>query len=98
MTWVRTTPEMPPHRCQLPRFIDLPDGRRGDLWRCDDCEKLWRVVMKGPGRRDASRPVWAWRPATLWQRWRNPVTVPDPLSIAIEEMMRHDTDQGERET
>ena len=37
-----------------------PDGEPGDLWRCDECGKLWRV----------GRLSWDWWPATRWQRLR----------------------------
>ena len=59
--------------------IDIPAGDRGDLWRCDTCRTLWRVGLRcdacehyGPGRHDGGcSPGRAWRPATLWQRWRH---------------------------
>jgi hypothetical protein len=54
------------------------DGDRGDLWRCEDCGRLWRVGWAcdacdwyGVGRHDGMCSVGlAWRPAKLWQRIR----------------------------
>lgn len=57
-----------------------PDGRRGDLWRCPDCQRLWRIGdgchldnAHGPHAGPCT-PGWiredAWRPPTLWQRLR----------------------------
>lgn len=60
-----------------------PDGRIGDLWRCDTCRALWRIgdACDVCDRHGGWRPPHlgghalgiAWRPATLWQRlinWR----------------------------
>lgn len=56
----------------LPRVV----GRLGDLWRCGDCHKLWRVG-RACGYCDAygTQPHGGqhavglrWRHATLWQR------------------------------
>jgi hypothetical protein len=54
------------------------DGKQGDLWRCDQCERLWRVgdacdACDWYG--DSPHPGMCtlglvWRPATLWQRLR----------------------------
>jgi hypothetical protein len=57
-----------PHRV---KFRDRPDGERNDLWRCDDCGRLWRI---GEPDRPAGGYVGGgleWMPATWWQRWRN---------------------------
>jgi hypothetical protein len=41
---------MVPHRCDPPCLMvddfetPFPDGNRGDVWQCADCQKLW--VMK----------------------------------------------------
>lgn len=73
MTWVRraeSKPRAPIHTCAAPyqsgRASLLPDGKSGDLWRCDRCRKLWRIAPSG-------RPVGAyeWRPARWWQRLRH---------------------------
>lgn len=60
-------------------ILGQASGRLGDLWRCDDCRKLWRVgricdncdfygVHRGGGQHAVGL---AWRPATVWQRIRN---------------------------
>lgn len=43
----------------------VPDGQVGDLWRCDDCGRLWRI-----GSIDSLYPLGdrEWRPAWAWQR------------------------------
>ncbi len=50
MGWVKQNGE--PHRCKPPTKIishplwgrvSTPDGNLNDLWRCDDCRKLWRI-------------------------------------------------------
>lgn len=58
----------------------IPDGHRGDLWRCDNCQTLWRIGEScdwcdRTGRTDGRcgahivhMPALAWRPATPWQR------------------------------
>jgi len=66
----------------LPRVV----GRLGDLWRCDDCRKLWRVgracdacELYGthPGGGQCMVGL-KWRPAGLWQRikYRNIALAP----------------------
>lgn len=35
----------------------VPDGGRGDLWRCDDCHDYWQNGMWGWKRRG---PFWVW--------------------------------------
>jgi hypothetical protein len=55
-----------------------PDGAQGDLWRCDDCGRLWRIgdvcdlCDAGrdwhPGFCSAGS---VWRPARWWQRVRH---------------------------
>lgn len=66
------------------------DGRLGDVWRCDDCRKLWRVGracavcdLYGEHAGGGSHVVGLrWRPATLWQRlrYRRTVAAGDPTS------------------
>jgi hypothetical protein len=61
----------------------VPAGEWNDLWRCDDCGRLWRVGNScdycdpsPPGGRcfrgGYHAGGHAWRPATWWQRWRYP--------------------------
>jgi hypothetical protein len=55
------------------------DGRRGDLWRCVGCRRLWRVGLAcgwcdtyGTGPHAGQCQMGSeWRPATLWQRIRH---------------------------
>ena len=47
------------HRCPLP----TAGGHPGDLWRCGQCRRLWRVIG-----RDWDSPVF--RRAWWWQRIR----------------------------
>lgn len=42
MTWIRRSPRK--HLCKLPRGSLFPDGENGDVWRCDDCKKLWVIT------------------------------------------------------
>lgn len=63
MTWVRRTQSPPPaHECAPPTHYEpiwyVADGGHGDLWRCDDCGRLWR--------NDAGR----WERANWWQQIR----------------------------
>jgi len=59
-------PQPTPHSAPLVR----PDGDVGDLWRCDDCGRLWRVGVEPPPRGGYS-PRWeVWLPAYWWQRLR----------------------------
>lgn len=62
-----------------PVTLTVIDGRPGDLWRCDDCGKAWRVGL-ACGICDAygSRPHYgcheyglAWRRASWWQARRH---------------------------
>lgn len=49
-----------------------PAGQPGDLWRCDDCRKLWRHALDKPPR-FGFRPLGAeWEPATWWQQLTHP--------------------------
>lgn len=59
-------------------FFRIPDGRRGDLWRCDHCRKLWEVrdacdMCERYGWHDRGQCQVGnkWRKATLGQRLRN---------------------------
>lgn len=50
----------------------VPDGSIGDLWRCDDCGRLWRFMDRpdfNNGRVHELRHP-GWEPASLWQRIR----------------------------
>jgi hypothetical protein len=58
MTWVRRTADR--HRCRVPYRGLVPDGEFGDLWRCDDCNTLWRITLSHN-----------WRRALWWQRILN---------------------------
>lgn len=86
MTWVRQA-QRPAHTCNPPSrtsvgYVGVPVGALGDLWRCDDCRRLWRIghACDSCDRRKRAQPHagghaigGAWRPATLWQRilhWR----------------------------
>jgi hypothetical protein len=53
------------------------DGDHGDLWRCHDCGRLWRVGWAcdacdyRPGPHGGMHTVGCvWRPARFWQRLR----------------------------
>lgn len=48
MSWVRRRDAEQRHVCAVPVMTDstghtYPAGRRHDLWRCDECRKLWRI-------------------------------------------------------
>jgi hypothetical protein len=58
-----TGPALAPTGTRPVRLPGYVDGRLGDLWRCDDCRKPWRV-----GRACATCDGYGWRPATLWLR------------------------------
>lgn len=78
MTWVyRQHTCQPPTREVLSKpgpFISfqrrgqVPDGQVGDLWRCDDCGRLWRIGSVDPGVFGLSDREWcrAWP----WQKLR----------------------------
>lgn len=54
----------------------VPDGSLGDLWRCDECNRLWRVgLVCDLCDRHGDYPHggmhatgYRWRPARWWQR------------------------------
>lgn len=53
--------------------MTVPDGTPGDLWRCDDCGKLWRFADRpdlNAGRGYLVRHP-GWEPASVWQRIRH---------------------------
>lgn len=57
-----------------PTYHDMTvtDGSVGDLWRCDDCGKLWRFADRldlSNGRGYVRQP--GWEPASVWQRIRH---------------------------
>lgn len=42
MTWIVRQEKPNPHHCDCPKGkYNLPQGECGDLWRCDECGKLW---------------------------------------------------------
>jgi len=58
-----------------PPFVKVgerPAGRVGDVWRCDDCRRLWRISEsrwpEGLIHLDDPHPVW--RPAGIRLRLR----------------------------
>lgn len=72
--------EMPPGKTREdypePRSFKVgerPDGQVGDLWRCDDCGTLWRIIKPEPRRYVNVFPSpWPrWREAGLWLRFRH---------------------------
>jgi hypothetical protein len=94
MTWVRQASDVfdKQHECVCPvrdqgtvLTVTRPAGEFGDLWRCDDCGRLWRLGNDcdtcdpappgGNCRRGGHHPQGLkWRPATLFQRlthWRS---------------------------
>lgn len=87
MTWVQRAADRPVgHRCEppfkpgpdpnWPTLFSRPIGHLGDLWRCDDCRKLWRIGRAcgwcdhygDRPHRGGHEVGETWRPATLWQR------------------------------
>ncbi|GAA3550655.1 hypothetical protein GCM10022419_033650 [Nonomuraea rosea] len=81
MTWVKRA-EKPAHTCKPPSlggYTLTPEGQHGDLWRCDDCAKLWRIGY-ACGLCDWLGDLWAhdgqhitgtaWRRASRWQEIR----------------------------
>jgi hypothetical protein len=76
---------------QLGPTSKMPKGAFGDVWRCDDCRRLWRIgascdacdsVGQTGGRcpRGGAHPrATAWRPARLWQRYWYSLTRRRPL-------------------
>jgi hypothetical protein len=44
----------------------VPEGATGDLWRCDECRKLWRVGDAC----DMWRPAHVWQCIRYWRRGR----------------------------
>jgi hypothetical protein len=65
------------HTCPTPELVGT---RLGDLWRCDECPRLWRVGyacdrcehVDGKPHGAGHAIGKAWRPATFWQRLRFP--------------------------
>lgn len=82
MSWVRKTDPPPMHECNPPveekirlnhdsRSIEYlsPEGaNKDDLWRCDDCQRLWQVVQWI----NDGDPYLGWQPASFWNRWKYP--------------------------
>lgn len=52
---------------------ERPDGKIGDLWRCDECGELWRIIE--PERQRYANifpdPYPRWREAGWWLRFRH---------------------------
>jgi hypothetical protein len=74
VTWVRR--QQPKHECAPPvNEGDIPGiraaGSIGDLWRCDTCQKLWRVADANEGQRGRVTLGSKWMPATRRQRIRH---------------------------
>lgn len=79
MGWVRKTPKIKTHKCDLPlkevtfkansvlpeTKYTVPDGEVGDLWRCDECQKLW-IIGVSFSRDTRSSLATSWQPAGLW--------------------------------
>lgn len=60
MGWiVRQEPEEE-HFCEPPRWpkSPFPMGTKGDVWRCDECGRLWCYRQLG------------WFEASVWSRWK----------------------------
>lgn len=84
------------------KVLTLPatvvDGAYGDLWRCDECGRLWRVGADCDRCDRAVRERWGscvpgryhfvglqWRPAYWWQRLRYRQREPAaPLGTAVD--------------
>lgn len=71
MTWVRRAADQ--HQCALP---EISEGARGDMWRCDDCGRTWRISKacnicdSGHRHHNGQCQVGSrWRHATLMQRF-----------------------------
>lgn len=45
------------HFCQLPQFVDLLEARSGEVRRCDECGRFWRLWL---GAR-------LWEPVGWWE-------------------------------
>ena len=61
-----------PSGMQRLRLPDVPNGQRGDLWRCDACGRLWRVDYRPDENRGGHRAQGLeWLPASWWQRLRH---------------------------
>jgi hypothetical protein len=79
MSWVRRS-NPSEHRCAVPSgSFGGADGRRGDLWRCDECRRLWRVdtacdacfVLRTDQPHAGQHQVGlTWRFASAWERFR----------------------------
>lgn len=76
--WIRRA-EPDKHQCPAPQAgsFDTPDGGIGDLWRCPECRKLWRIAYACDACQayghlphgGAHLVGYAWRLATGWQRF-----------------------------
>lgn len=82
MGWVRQASAEERHACDLPTrgFTFHPAGQPCDLYRCDECKKLWRIGKAcdicdayggHSGVRGSCQVGVKWRPATLGQRLKN---------------------------
>lgn len=78
MTWIRRV--IPAHYCAPPgRGVPaVPVAELDDLWRCQECRRLWRVGLAcdwcdrygDREHRGGHAMGAAWRPARFWQRLR----------------------------
>lgn len=59
----------PPHVCDKPDPEKVYTHGNGDLWQCDDCEKIWRYAVIHDQREGTIRYWASWsegrRPADL---------------------------------
>lgn len=76
---ITVTASLNPRAVASPVTLTVIDGRHGDLWRCDDCSKTWRVGLAcgvcdayGPRPHGGQHGVGlTWRRASWWQARRN---------------------------
>jgi hypothetical protein len=70
---------VPEHRCEppyLPSPVDLPPllrdpaGRRGEQWRCEVCDQLWRVGARCALCDRAAHPLVHGGQHTVGMAWR----------------------------
>jgi hypothetical protein len=83
------------HQCNLPQLDFMSAGRVGDLWRCDDCGRLWECVhacsmsrhydCRWPGGRHMHLIGVDYRVAGLLLRIRHRHDGWPPTTITIEE-------------
>lgn len=64
------------HFCPLPRFMDQFEDRTGDVFRCDDCGRYWRLRMGG-NYHSWSRVGW-WESRKIRRSINTPTEEPTP--------------------